>query len=98
MALVQEDPTCQGETKPGHHNYWACALEPGHHNCGPHVQQPLKAKQLGACALQQEKPLQWEAHALKWRPSEAERRKEKEKEEREWTAPLKKGAKDLNGH
>ena len=26
-ALVREDPTCHGATKPVH-NYWACALEP----------------------------------------------------------------------
>ena len=25
-ALVREDPTCRGATKPVHHNYWACAL------------------------------------------------------------------------
>ena len=31
-ALVQEDPTCCGATKPVHHNYWACALEPVSHN------------------------------------------------------------------
>ena len=31
-ALVQEDPTCRGATKPVHHNYWACALEPVSHN------------------------------------------------------------------
>ena len=31
-ALVQEDPTCCGATKPVHHNYWACALEPTSHN------------------------------------------------------------------
>ena len=23
-ALVREDPTCHGATKPVHHNYWAC--------------------------------------------------------------------------
>ena len=28
-SLVSEDPTCCGATKPVHHNYWACALEPG---------------------------------------------------------------------
>ena len=28
QALVREDPTCRGVTKPMHHNYWACALEP----------------------------------------------------------------------
>ena len=27
-ALVREDPTCRGATKPVRHNYWACALEP----------------------------------------------------------------------
>ena len=31
-ALVREDPTCHGATKPVHHNYWACALEPASHN------------------------------------------------------------------
>ena len=28
QALVREDPTCHGATKPVRHNYWACALEP----------------------------------------------------------------------
>ncbi|KAJ8788140.1 hypothetical protein J1605_005439 [Eschrichtius robustus] len=27
-ALVREDPTCRGATKPVRHNYGACALEP----------------------------------------------------------------------
>ena len=31
-ALVWEDPTCRGATKPVRHNYRACALEPVHHN------------------------------------------------------------------
>ena len=31
-ALVREDPTCRGATKPVRHNYWACALEPASHN------------------------------------------------------------------
>ena len=26
-ALVWEDPTCRGATKPGRHKYWACALK-----------------------------------------------------------------------
>ena len=54
-ALAQEDPTWRGATKPVHHNYWACALEPSSHNywsCTPRAHAP-----------QQEKPLQWEAHA-----------------------------------
>ena len=32
QALVWEDPTCHGATKPVRHNYWACALEPACHN------------------------------------------------------------------
>ena len=32
QALVQEDPTCCGATKPVHRHYWACALEPVSHN------------------------------------------------------------------
>ena len=29
QSLVQEDPTRLGATKPMHHNYSACAVEPG---------------------------------------------------------------------
>ena len=32
QALVWEDPTCRGATKPVHHNYWACTLEPMSYN------------------------------------------------------------------
>ena len=32
-ALVWEDPTHHGATKPVHHNYRACVLEPESHNC-----------------------------------------------------------------
>ena len=42
QALVQEDPTCHGATKPVHHNYWACALEPASHNYWAGVPQLLK--------------------------------------------------------
>ena len=31
-ALVREDPSCRGATKPVRHNYRACALEPASHN------------------------------------------------------------------
>ena len=31
-ALVWEDPTCRGATKPVRHNYRACTLEPVSHN------------------------------------------------------------------
>ena len=45
-ALVQEDPTCRGATKPVHHNYWACALEPVSHNYWVRVPQLLKPMRL----------------------------------------------------
>ena len=53
-ALVWEDPTGRGATKPVHHNYWAraleptgrnywaCALEPTSHNYWARVPQLLK--------------------------------------------------------
>ena len=43
-SLVQEDPMCNGATKPVGHNYWACALEPGRHVyrvLSPHVLEPV---------------------------------------------------------
>ena len=43
-AVVWEDPTCRGATKPVHHNYWACALEPSSHNywaCVPQLLKPV---------------------------------------------------------
>ena len=52
-ALIREDPTCRGATKPMRHNYWACALEPMSHN--------YWARAPRAHAPQQEKPPQWEA-------------------------------------
>ena len=41
-ALVREDPTCHGATKPVRHNYQACALEPTSHNYWPCLPQLLK--------------------------------------------------------
>ena len=44
-ALVQEDPTCRGATKPVRYNYWACALEPASHNywaCEPQLLKPVR--------------------------------------------------------
>ena len=38
-ALVQEDPTCRGATKPVRHSYWACGLEPASHNYWAHEPQ-----------------------------------------------------------
>ena len=46
QALVREDPTCRGATKPMHHNYWACALEPASHNYWARVLQLLKPARL----------------------------------------------------
>ena len=45
-ALVQEDSTCRGATKPVCHNYWACALEPASHNYWARVPQLLKPARL----------------------------------------------------
>ena len=56
QALVREDRTCHGATKPVHHNYWAWAPEPASHNYWAHAPR--------ARAPQQEKPPQWEARAL----------------------------------
>ena len=73
-ALVREDPTCRGATKPVRHNYWACALEPASHNYWAHVPQLLSPRATTteahvprAHAPQQEKPPQWEARALQRR-------------------------------
>ena len=41
-ALVREDPTCRGATKPMRHNSWDCALEPTSHNYWARVPQLLK--------------------------------------------------------
>ena len=45
-ALVWEDLTCRGATKPVHHNYWAWSLEPTSHNYWAHVPQLLKPARL----------------------------------------------------
>ena len=46
QALVREDPTCCGATKPMCHNYWVCALEPASRNYWAHVPQLLKPTHL----------------------------------------------------
>ena len=66
-ALVREYPTCHGATKPMCHNYWACALEPASYNYWSPHDTTTEACMPRACALQQEKPLQWEARAPQWR-------------------------------
>ena len=60
-SLVWEDPTCQGATKPGHHNCWACALEPGSCNHWNHML--LKPERPRACASPEKSP-QWETRSL----------------------------------
>ena len=42
-SLIWEDPMGCRTTEPGHHDYWACALEPGNCNCWAHVLQLLKS-------------------------------------------------------
>ena len=60
-ALVWEDPTCRGATKPVHHNYWA------------HVPQLLKPACLEPVFRSKEKPPQWEARAPQRRVAPARR-------------------------
>ena len=76
-SLVREDPTCRGTTKPVHHSYWACTLEPTLRNYWVPVLQLLKPTCCRACVLQllssraattearapRAHALQWEAHA-----------------------------------
>ena len=69
QALVREDSTCRRATKPVHHNYWACVLEPASHN--------YWSPRARACALQREKSLQWEACAPQRRVAPARRNQRK---------------------
>ena len=64
-ALVREDPTCRGATKPMRHNYWVCAPQLLSLCSRAHEPQVLslcatttEARVPRAHALQQEKPLQ----------------------------------------
>ena len=45
-SLVREDPKCRGATKPVHHNFWACALQPACRNYWARVLQLPKPKHL----------------------------------------------------
>ena len=56
---------CATTTEPASHNYWACTLEPMSRNYWAHVPR--------ARTPQQEKPPQWEAHALQRRVAPAHR-------------------------
>ena len=66
-ALVWEDPTCRGATKPVRHNYWACALGPMSHNYWSPRATTTETPAPGARALQREKPQQWGARIPNWR-------------------------------
>ena len=61
-SLVWEDPTSCWTTKPSCRNYWnPCALGlPGQMSPRAATTEALASR---ACVPQQEKPLQWEAHA-----------------------------------
>ena len=52
MGLILDpgDPTCCRAAKPMHHNYWACALEPGSHNhWSPHTLEPELRNKRSQC-------------------------------------------------
>ena len=53
-ALVWEDPTCRGATKPMRHNYRACTLEPRSHNYWSPCATTTEALTPRPCALQRE--------------------------------------------
>ena len=72
QALVQEDPTGCGATKPVCHNYWACALEPSSHNYWARAPQLLKPTHLEP-VLCNEKTPQWEARTPQQRVATARR-------------------------
>ena len=58
------EPTCHGATKPGHRNYRVLTLELRGCNCwarGPQLWMPVHLEPM---LYKQEKPPQWEAHAL----------------------------------
>ena len=62
QALVWEDSTCRGATKPVRHNYWAHDLELASHNYWSPRAATTEARVPRARAPQHEKPRQWEAH------------------------------------
>ena len=83
-ALVREDPTPPGATKPMRHNYWArmprlLSLSSRAHEpqlLSPHAT-TTEARAPRARAPQEEKPPQWEAHALQRRVAPAHRNQRK---------------------
>ena len=63
-ALVWEDPTGRGATRPVSHDYWACASG----GCAPQRERPQWWE---ARAPQRERPRWWEARAPRWRVAPA---------------------------
>ena len=56
QSLTPEDPTCRGATRPVHHKYWACALEPGSHNYwSPCSLEPVLRNKRSPCSPKLEK-------------------------------------------
>ena len=76
-ALVREDPTCRGATKPVRHDYWACTLEPACRNYWSPCATTTEARAPRAHVPQQEKPPQWEACATQRRVAPARRTQRK---------------------
>ena len=86
-ALVWEDPTCRGATKPVRHNYWACALEPACHNYWARVPQLLKPARLepvlrNKSSHRNEKP----AHRNE-DPTQPKIKNKLKKKKKEWAPP-----------
>ena len=76
-ALVREDPTCRGATKPMCHNYWDCTLEPTSHNywaCMPQLLKPVSLE-----PVLRNKPLQWEAHSPPLKKAHVQQQRPKNK-------------------
>ena len=62
-SLVREDSTCCRAAKPVCHNCWVCALELGATATRPECCNFTESHVSRVCALQKEKPPQWEAFA-----------------------------------
>ena len=78
QALVQEDHTCCGATKPMRHGYWACALEPASHNYWAQVPQLLKPANLEPVLRNKSSPRSPQlekARVQQWRPNAAKNNK-----------------------
>ena len=95
-ALVQEDPTCRGASKPVCHNYWAWALESVSHNYWACVPQLLKPAHLEPVP-QQEKPQQWDARAPQWRVAPRSLQLEKARVQQRRPNAAKKKKKKIKG-